>query len=71
VDEPDRGLALALQKNMATDLAIFAMIKHNQVIASTHSRYFMTVADNLYSVEHGKFFDNVDEFLEAHMIVRK
>lgn len=67
IDEPDRGLAIRLQSAFAKLLFDLCERAGNQVIVSTHSKYIMDKATNIYSVEHKKYFASSDEFLDEHM----
>jgi len=49
-------------------LSKLSLLRDNQIIISTHSTYFMDFANNIYSVEHKKYFDTKEDFLRAHLI---
>lgn len=67
LDEPCRGLAQRVQKDMAGLIHRMRILGGNQVVLSTHSLHMMEVADNIYSVEHKKYFDTVDDFMKEHL----
>lgn len=65
LDEPCRGLSIPLQfkfLNLFSNL----ILKGNQLIISTHSKIFMDYAERagqIYSLEHLKPFDKVQELM--------
>lgn len=70
LDEPDRGMALKIQNNLAQLFVTMMLMGNNQLIISTHSTYIMKMAETygqIYSVEHKRFFDTVDEFIKEHL----
>jgi predicted ATPase len=67
LDEPDRGLAPKIQRDMASLLKKLYLFANNQIVVSTHSTYIMDVANQIYSVEHKRYFDSTKDFLEAHL----
>lgn len=68
LDEPDRGMALKIQRDLSVMLSKLSLLRDNQIVVSTHSTYFMELADQIYSVEHKKYFDTKEDFLKAHLI---
>jgi predicted ATPase len=69
LDEPDRGMAIKIQRNFGLLFLEMVMSGKNQVIVSTHSEQIMTMGElfgQIYSVEHKRFFDTKDEFIKEH-----
>jgi predicted ATPase len=70
LDEPDRGMAIKIQRNFGLMFLELVMAGKNQVIVATHSEQIMTMAEifgQIYSVEHKRFFDTKDEFIKEHL----
>ena len=70
LDEPDRGMAIKIQKQFSLLFLDMVISGKNQIIVSTHSEYIMDVAElfgQIYSVEHKKFFATKKEFIAEHL----
>lgn len=70
LDEPDRGMAIKIQRNFGLLFVEMVLRGKNQIIVSTHSEQIMSMGEmfgQIYSVEHKRFFNTKDEFIKEHI----